>query len=105
MSEIRITVRELESYLQHLIENGHGDKIVRVSVVYGNWKDDEPLTDEEVIVLLADLTAENKQLKQQLDYIQNSISNAIKHQKTELQQKALKEVIKDYNEWMLGHKR
>lgn len=36
MSEIRITVRELESYLQHLIENGHGDKIVRVSVVYGN---------------------------------------------------------------------
>lgn len=69
------------------------------------WKDDEPLTDEEVIVLLADLTAENKQLKQQLDYIQNSISNAIKHQKTELQQKALKEVIKDYNEWMLGHKR
>ena len=69
------------------------------------WKDDEPLTDEDVIVLLADLTAENKQLKQQLDYIQNSISNAIKHQKTELQQKALKEVIKDYNEWMLGHKR
>ena len=47
---------------------------------------------------------ENEQIKQELDYIQNSITEHIKHQKTELGQKALKEVIKDYNEWMIGHK-
>ena len=46
----------------------------------------------------------NEQLKRELDYIQNSITEHIKHQKTELGQKALKEVIKDYNEWLLGHK-
>lgn len=50
------------------------------------------------------LEEENEQLKQQLNYIQNSISENIKHQKTELGQKALKEIIVDYNEWMLGHK-
>lgn len=50
------------------------------------------------------LSDENEQLKKQLDYLQNSIINAIKHQKTELQVKALKEIIQDYNEWMLGHK-
>ena len=44
-----------------------------------------------------------KQLQQQLDFIQNNISNAIKHQKTELEQKALKRVISDYNDWLLGH--
>lgn len=47
---------------------------------------------------------ENEKLKQQLDYIQNSITEHIKHQKTELGQKALKEIIEDYNEWLLGHK-
>lgn len=47
---------------------------------------------------------ENEQLKKQLDYIQNSINTHIKHQKTELGQKALKEIIKDYNEWLIGHK-
>ena len=64
------------------------------------------------------LKEENKQLKtinrakdlqisgvsKQLNYLQDSISNAIKHQKTELQQKTLQEIIEDYNEWMLGHK-
>lgn len=47
---------------------------------------------------------ENEQLKKELNYIQNSISEHIKHQKTELGQKALKEIIEDYNEWLLGHK-
>ncbi len=51
-----------------------------------------------------ELTEENEQLKQQLNYIQNSINEHIKHQKTELGQKALKEIIEDYNEWLLGHK-
>ena len=47
---------------------------------------------------------ENENLKKQLDYIQNSINEHIKHQKTELGQKALRKIIEDYNEWMLGHK-
>ena len=51
-----------------------------------------------------DYRQENENLKKQLDYIQNSINEHIKHQKTELVAKALKEIIKDYNEWMLGHK-
>ena len=42
--------------------------------------------------------------EEQLNYIQNSISNAIKHQKTKIGEEALREVIRDYNEWMLGHK-
>lgn len=45
-----------------------------------------------------------KQLQKQLDFIQNAISDAIQHQKTELGQKALKEIIFDYNEFLLGHK-
>ena len=51
-----------------------------------------------------DYRHENENLKKQLDYIQNSINEHIKHQKTELVAKALKEIIEDYNEWMLGHK-
>ena len=51
-----------------------------------------------------DYRHENENLKKQLDYIQNSINEHIKHQKTELAAKALKEIIEDYNEWMLGHK-
>ena len=47
---------------------------------------------------------ENENLKKQLDYIQNSINEHIKHQKTGLGQKALRKIIEDYNEWMLGHK-
>ena len=45
-----------------------------------------------------------KRLQNQLDFIQNNISNAIQHKKTELEQKALKEIISDYNEFLLGHK-
>lgn len=48
-----------------------------------------------------ELQKEHEQLKQQLNYIQNSISEHIKHQKTELGQKALKEIIEEYNEWLL----
>ena len=51
-----------------------------------------------------ELEKENEELKQELAYIQNSITEHIKHQKTELGQKALKEIIEDYNEWLLGHK-
>lgn len=49
------------------------------------------------------LLEENLNLKKQLDYIQNLINKHIKHQKTELGQKALRKIIEDYNEWMLGH--
>ena len=55
-------------------------------------------------MIINELHDKNKQIKKELDYIQNSITNAIKHQKTELGQKALQEIIQDYNEWMLGHK-
>lgn len=49
------------------------------------------------------LKQEKEQLQKEVDYIKNSITEHIKHQKTELGQKALKEVIEDYNEWLLGH--
>ena len=65
---------------------------------------------EELIITIklydSDIIEKDKQIKQlqkQLDFIQNTISNAIKHQKTELEQKALKRVISDYNDWLLGH--
>lgn len=65
----------------------------------------EVLKDLEVRTFDKELLEEkNEQLQQQLNYIQNSISEHIKHQKTELGQKALKEIIEDYNEWLLGHK-
>lgn len=50
------------------------------------------------------LEKENEQLKLQLDYLQSSITEAINHSKTELEQKSLKKVIENYNEYMLGHK-
>ena len=59
---------------------------------------------EHSTMIINELHDKNKQTKEELDYIQNSISNAIKHQKTELGIKALQEIIADYNEWMLGHK-
>lgn len=76
-------------------------------------------SNEECSKYIKEVAKENEQLKstnmemedylgileEQLDYIQNSITNAIEHQKTKIGEKALKEVIKDYNEWMLGHKR
>lgn len=49
------------------------------------------------------LARENEELKERLDYIQSSITEAINHSKTGLEQKALKKVIEDYNEYMLGH--
>lgn len=52
-----------------------------------------------------ELELENAKIYKELNYLQDSISNAIKHQKTELQQKTLQGIIEDYNEWMLGHKK
>lgn len=43
-------------------------------------------------------------LGRELDYLQNLISDKIKQQKSKLGEKALKDVIEDYNGWMLGHK-
>ena len=73
----------------------------------------EPLTNAELVRILNTndgafvenffLTQKIEQLQKELEYIQNSITEHIKHQKTELGQKALKEIIADYNEWMLGH--
>ena len=36
MNEKRVTVRELAAHLLYLIENGDGDKVVKVSVLYDN---------------------------------------------------------------------
>lgn len=68
--------------------------------------DNEQLKKDATTLIYAnqDYRQQNQNLQKQLDYIQNSITNAIKHQKTELGQKALQEIIADYNEWMLGHK-
>ena len=68
--------------------------------------ENEQLKHDATVLIQAnqDYRRENEELKKQLNYIQNSISEHIKHQKTELGQKALKEIIEDYNEWLLGHK-
>jgi hypothetical protein len=42
--------------------------------------------------------------KKELDYLQDLISNSIENQKTEIGKKALRQIIEDYNEWILGHK-
>lgn len=42
--------------------------------------------------------------KKELDYLKDLISNSIENQKTEIGKKALRQVIEDYNEWMLAHK-
>ena len=68
--------------------------------------DNEQLKKDATTLIYAnqDYRQQNLNLQEELDYIQNSITNAIKHQKTELGVKALQEIIADYNEWMLGHK-
>ena len=63
-----------------------------------------PSENYSLLVLINDLYNCAEQSKKQLEYIQNSISEHIKHQKTEIGKNALKEIIQDYNEWMLGHK-
>ena len=69
-------------------------------------EENEQLKKDATILIYSnqDYRQENENLKKQLDYIQNLISNSIEHQKTELAAKALKEIIEDYNEWMLGHR-
>lgn len=68
--------------------------------------DNEQLKKDATTLIYAnqDYRQQNLNLQKELDYIQNSITNAIKHQKTELGVKALQEIIADYNEWMIGHK-
>lgn len=108
-------------FLQELIDKQEQPKDLRMHISDGN----KIITYRECVDLLNQLNYENEQLRKdattliyanqdyrqqnqnlqkQLNYIQNSINNAIKHQKTELGQKALQEIIADYNEWMLGHK-
>ena len=86
----------------------------RFEVVMNEFDEVEYIMDKEMmedrdfadfIDFVEDVCKENEQLKQQFNYIQNSISEHIKHQKTELGQKALQEIIREYNEWLLGHKR
>ena len=53
--------------------------------------------------ILEELYNKSERTTEQLDYIQNSITNALEHQKTKIGEKALREVIKDYNTWIAGH--
>ena len=51
------------------------------------------------------LTIENAGLRKELDYIQDSITEAIANQKTDIAKNALREVIRNYNMYMLGHRK
>ena len=44
------------------------------------------------------------ELQEELNFLKDLILDAIENQKTEIGKKALRQVIEDYNEWMLGHK-
>ena len=44
------------------------------------------------------------ELQKELDYLKDLILDSIENQKTEIGKKALRQVIEDYNEWMLAHK-
>lgn len=82
-------------------------------------------SNEECSKYIEELVKENEQLKSEnmemedyigrlekqivsiideFNYIQDSIADKIKNQKTKIGEKALREVIDDYNEWMLRHK-
>ena len=69
-----------------------------------NLMDSDAWWEKKAKQRVEELEKENEQLKLQLDYIQLSITEAIQHSKTELEQDALKKVIENYNEYMLGHK-
>ena len=77
-----------------------------VNLLNGLSEENEQLKKDATILIYSnqDYRQENENLKKQLDYIQNLINEHIKHQKTELGQKSLQEVIQDYNDWLLGHK-
>ena len=84
----KYTAKEIVDELNSLADENEQLKKDATTLIYANQ----------------DYRQQNLNLQEELDYIQNSITNAIKHQKTELGVKALQEIIADYNEWMLGHK-
>ena len=88
----------------HMVANMYNDIIDVLNALH---EENEQLKKDATILIYSnqDYRQENENLKKQLDYIQNLISNSIEHQKTELGQKALQGIINDYNEWLLGHKR
>ena len=91
-----------------LIEDNDGSllDLTEIEEMLNSLNDEnEQLKHDSTVLIQAnqDYRRENEQLRQQVDYIQNSITEHIKHQKTELGQKALKEIIQDYNDWLIGH--
>ena len=94
------------NYLNDCCNNLIDDNTEYVAEINQMHKENEQLKKDATTLIYAnqDYRQQNQNLQKQLDYIQNSITNAIKHQKTELGQKALREIIEDYNEWLLGHK-
>lgn len=57
------------------------------------YNGDEPLEDEKVVVLLSDLTTENEQLKQLLDYADDLIHSHLSEH-----------FIKQWTNFKMGHK-
>ena len=124
MTEKRFTVEKIEMVSDHrstrfYIKDNLEDKSYDVQhivseefeVQFDSWADAicdkwNNLNDEneQLKERVKTLKQDNDQLKLQLDYIQLSITEAIQHSKTELEQDALKKVIENYNEYMLGHK-
>lgn len=103
-------------YLQ--AENQHMKDVLETNVWLKKSLKRQQSSNEECSKYIKEVVKENEQLKstimemedylgrleEQLDYIQNSITLKLLNQKTKIGEKALKEVVQDYNEWMLGHK-
>lgn len=79
------------------------DLLLRRRYIYDLMETDGDML--ALIDLLNEMHEYTEELKKELDYIKDSITEAIKHQKTTIGQKALKEIIRDYNEWIIGHKK
>ena len=103
-------------YLQ--AENQHMKEVLETNEWLKKSLKRQQSSNEECSKYIKEVVKENEQLKstnmemedylgrleEQLDYIQNSITLKLLNQKTKIGEKALKEVVQDYNEWMLGHK-
>ena len=66
-------------------------------------RNEYPSDDYSLLDLVNGQDEKINELESELNYIKYLISNAIVHQKTELEKKALQSIIEDYNKWVLGH--
>lgn len=106
-------------------ENQHMKDVLELNELLKKSIKRQQLSNEECSKYIEEVVKENEQLKstnmemedyigrlekqtiaiiEEFNYIQNSIADKIKNQKTKIGEKALREVIEDYNKWMLGEK-